>query len=128
MPKYSKALAGRICQRISMGESLNKICKNDDYPHYSTVMDWLCSSSERYNDFKIKYAKARELQADFFVDSMFEMIEEEEDAQFARIKMDALKWQAGKLRPKKYGEKSQTDHVSSDGSMTPTKIIREIID
>lgn len=37
----------------------------------------------------------------------------------ARVRIDARKWKAARLAPKKYGEKSELDMKSSDGSMTP---------
>jgi len=40
----------------------------------------------------------------------------------ARLQVDTAKWIASKLLPKRYGEKSQLDHTSSDGSMKPMVI------
>lgn len=41
------------------------------------------------------------------------------DAQMARVEIDARKWFASKFLPKQYGDKSQIDHSSSDGTMSP---------
>ena len=39
------------------------------------------------------------------------------DPQAARVRIDAYKWRASKLAPKRYGEK--LDLSSSEGTMTP---------
>jgi hypothetical protein len=41
-----------------------------------------------------------------------------ENIQRSRLRIDARKWMAGKLRPKVYGEQQEIDHTSSDGSMS----------
>lgn len=41
-----------------------------------------------------------------------------EHVQRSRLRIDARKWMAGKLRPKVYGEKQQVDHTNSDGSLS----------
>jgi hypothetical protein len=33
------------------------------------------------------------------------------DAQLGRLRMDALKWAASKIAPKKYGEKVEVEHA-----------------
>jgi hypothetical protein len=38
------------------------------------------------------------------------------------LRVDARKWIASKLLPNKYGERTQIDHSSTDGSMKPTVI------
>ena len=63
------------------------------------------------------YAKAKESQADYLVDDILRVIDKPEtyidehglernDIGMIRIKVDAMKWQAMKLKPKKYGDKS----------------------
>lgn len=46
------------------------------------------------------------------------------DVQIARLEIDTRKWLASKLLPKRYGDKSQVDHTSSDGSMTPPSVVQ----
>jgi hypothetical protein len=46
-----------------------------------------------------------------------------ENLQRSRLRVDARKWMAGKLRPRKYGDKVEIDHLSRDKSMTPTQIL-----
>jgi hypothetical protein len=92
-----------ICEAIAEGKSLRTICLADDMPHRSTVLRWLDGDES----FAAKYARAREAQGDV----MDEMILDEaigataETAALARVRIDAFKWRASKLVPKRYGDK-----------------------
>lgn len=108
MPKFSQDLFDTICERIAEGESLNAICTSDDMPNIATVFRWLGNDTELSD----KYARAREAQSDKFVDEIVAIADEAEDPQLARLQIDARKWVAGKMRPKKYGDKID---VTSDG-------------
>lgn len=111
----------RICQRIADGESLRSICSDKDMPDKSTVLKWLSQSPA----FASQYAHARELQADAIFDEVLDIADDGrndwmeangkddegwkqngEAIQRSKLRIDARKWMAGKLRPKKYGEKT----------------------
>ena len=66
---------------------------------------------------------AREQQADLYADEIIKIADDctptHEEIAKARVRIDARKWKAARLAPKKYGEKSELDMKSSDGSMTP---------
>lgn len=70
-------------------------------PSFSTIKAWLAQDSE----FSAQYARAREGQADTLADELVEIADEEPDPQRARVRIDARKWYASKLQPKKYGDK-----------------------
>lgn len=117
---YSAALADIICDRIADGESLRKICNNEEMPNKATVFRWLASHQE----FSDQYAKARESQADTLFDEVLAIADQYDSAQDkievdhinrARLRIDARKWMAGKLRPKKYGDKLELEHGVTDG-------------
>ena len=127
---YSVELADTICERIADGESLRAICSEDDMPNKATVFRWLAND----NKFSDQYAKARETQADSLFDEILTIADERENdvivkedgteltqhdvIQRARLRVDARKWMAGKLRPKVYGEKldidQRTTHEAGD--------------
>ena len=69
------------------------------------------------------HARAREQQADLYADEIIKIADDctptHEEIAKARVRIDARKWKAARLAPKKYGEKSELDMKSSDGSMTP---------
>ena len=92
-----------ICDAIADGKSLRAICEADDMPGRRTVLDWL----EADEDFRAKYARAREAQSDFMDDRILEVADacKPDTAAADRIKSDAYKWRASKLAPKRYGDK-----------------------
>lgn len=107
---YSSELADLICEMIADGKSLRKICEADDMPNKATVFRWLAL----HKVFSDQYAKARESQADTLFDEVLAIADQYDSAadklevdhiNRARLRIDARKWMAGKLRPKKYGEK-----------------------
>lgn len=135
---YSEELADEICERIADGESLRSICRDEDKPSKSTVCRWLTV----HQSFQDQYAKAREAQADAIFDEMLDIADdasndwmERRDAdgeaigwqingdhvQRTRLRLDTRKWMAGKLRPKKYGEKIVNEHSGPDGGPIETK-------
>lgn len=94
-----------ICQQIALGRSLVKICEEPDMPSYWTVMQWRAKEAE----FSQNYARAREDQADFYAEEIIDIADEEKDANLARVRIDARKWKAGKLKPKVYGDRLNLD-------------------
>lgn len=99
-------------------------------PAKSTVMLWLSQRTE----FSDQYARARELQADHLFDEILEISDDatndwmerrqgEETVQVvdhehisrSKLRVDSRKWMAGKLLPKKYGEKQTIEATGKDG-------------
>ena len=118
--KFSQDMAENICEQIANGKSLRAICAEDDMPSATTVFKWLNENQ----DFSEQYARARDRQADYYFEEIVEIADsvEADSAAVAkaRLQVDARKWTLSKLAPKKYGEKTELDVKSSDGSMTPT--------
>lgn len=110
---YSEELSQEICKRLSSGMSLRKICAESDMPNISTVMDWLSKNQT----FSAQYARAREAQAETLADQIVDLVDEEDDPAKARVRMDARKWFASKVAPKKYGDKI-TQEMTGDMSVT----------
>lgn len=118
---YSDAIADAICERLAGGESLVTICKSDDMPNAATVFRWL--SDETNKPFCERYARAREAQADTLAQEILhiantpqegvivttkewgEEIKTADMIEHRRLQVDARKWLASKLAPKKYGDK-----------------------
>ena len=110
---YTVELAEMICREIAAGKSLNRILKAKGMPDYSTVSRWLILHSE----FRNNYARAREDQADTLADEIIDIADDSlrdhtedgevnaENIQRSRLMVDARKWVASKLKPKKYGER-----------------------
>lgn len=122
---YSDKTADKICKLIADGLSLREICVSDELPHRETVRRWLRDNE----DFRGQYARAREDQADAIFDEILEIADDAqndwmerngeenegwqangEHIQRSRLRIDARKWMAGKLRPKVYGDKLDLNH------------------
>lgn len=131
---YRDSLANAICIRLSLGESLNKICQLDKYPKKSTVYRWLLEKE----NFKDKYQRAREMQQENFLDDIIAIADDSsedyttvagkngdfekfdsEHVQRSRLRIDTRKWVMERMAPRKYATKTQVDNISSDGSMSP---------
>ncbi len=90
-------------------------------------MGWLFDG--KHADFSEQYARARDLQADKLFDEALEIADETSDdwirtedgkkildhehVQRSRLRVDTRKWAAGKLAPKRYGDKLQ--HTGDGG-------------
>lgn len=114
---YTEALAETICDRLSCGESLRKICRDPGMPDHVTVIRWLGKNEA----FAIRYARAREIQAHVWVDEMYELASSEPERQMngaldsasvthIRNRVATMQWLAMKLNPKKYGDKVDVNH------------------
>jgi len=103
---YTDEMADRICDAIIEGGALYKICQQEGFPSERSVYQWL----ERNPEFSQKYTRARELQQDREADNIVVIADEAEDANLARLQIDARKWRASKLAPKKYGDRLDLNH------------------
>ena len=123
---YSTLVADAICEELIKGRSLLRICSDPDFPDESTVYRWL----EKHADFREKYAGAREMQADRYAAEIIDLADTPVEAQKVvikadgskeitigdavertRLQVDARKWYASKLAPKKYGERVDVEHA-----------------
>jgi len=117
--KYTKEVGDKLCALITMGKSLNSILgdeeKDSDFPTRATVYAWF----SKHEEFIDNYTRAKEQSAYADDDKIAEVAESvlsgvvKPDA--ARVAIDALKWMAGKKKPKKYGDKIQTEHSGNVG-------------
>lgn len=124
---YTEELALTICDRLSNGESLRSVCRDEAMPHKKTVLRWIRDKE----DFRAQYARAKEESADALVDEMLEIaddgsndlmtiekgdysyeVENKEVTNRSKLRVDTRKWIASKLKPKRYGDKLD---LTSDG-------------
>lgn len=115
--EFNQEIAATICSRIADGESLRKICSDEGMPDKSTVFRWL----ELHATLRDQYTRARETQADTLFEEILIIADDGSNDSYvddegmvktdhdviarSRLRVDARKWMAGKLRPKVYGEK-----------------------
>lgn len=127
---FSQEVADAICERIADGESLRGICQADGMPSRMTVFRWLADPNR--SAFRDQYARAREEQAEFYAESIVEIADEVEvEATYQgeqvkldvsssaiarnRLRVDARKWYASKLSPKKYGDFKAVELTGANG-------------
>jgi hypothetical protein len=137
---YSPEVTAAICDRLAKGESLRKICEDDDQPDKSTVMRWLAS----HDEFRDQYARAREAQADYWAEEIIDISDDgsrdvvvvdgvektnQDVIARSRLRVDTRKWLMARMAPKKYGDKVTTEVSGPDGGeiRQVTRIERVII-
>lgn len=129
--KFNQQTADLICMMLSEGLSLRQILKADTtgaLPAQSTVYEWLL----RYPLFAEQYARAREEQADTNADEILDIADEmppeytDEKGrtsldmtyiQWQKNRIEARKWTAAKLRPKKYGDRMAVEGVEGGAAI-----------
>jgi len=123
---------------ISEGMSLRKILKEDKtglLPAQSTVYEWLL----RHPSFAEQYTRAREEQADTLADEIIDIADEQPEIvavtdkrtgeliehkldgaflQWQKNRIEARKWTAMKLKPKKYGDRVAMEGVEGGAPIT----------
>ena len=99
---YTDEIGAEICRRIADGESLLAIGASRDMPVVQTIYKWL----RKHADFRQDYARAREIQADVKFELAWEIARHAapETERVARLQFDVIRWQVGRLSPKKYAE------------------------
>ena len=117
--KYSAEIVDRICSLIATTtKSMNTICKEVGID-YTTHQKWL----REKEDYSLNYVRAKEDQADLLAEQILEIaddsvqdtktinkfgqeieVENTEWVNRSKIRIDARKWIASKLKPKKYGD------------------------
>lgn len=130
---YTLDLSDLICARLSEGESMRSVCRDDAMPVLTTIFRWLREKPE----FKQQYDIAKEESAESHADQMIDIADNEvsqpvmEDGlpvmvdgkvvmkvdqtaiAHAKLRIDTRKWAASKLKPKKYGDRITTEHTGN---------------
>jgi hypothetical protein len=133
--EFNQEIANKICDTLATSStSLRTMCLPDDMPSVRTVLYWLSEgdkedSKPEFKAFLHQYARAREQQADFLAEEILEIAddgsndlmtivkgdisyeqENKEVTNRSKLRVDARKWIASKLKPKKYGDKLDLNH------------------
>jgi len=123
--KYTKALAERICKRISEGRSLRSVCSDVDVPvTHSVVLGWVLDS----RTFADRYGRASGLRAEARFDELMDIADKMEGAGPAKVnglkaKADVLKWVLSKMLPHRFSDKMQ---VEQSGEQKLEIVVRHV--
>ena len=128
--KYSAKFGDKILAKVSAGKSIMQICKVSPNPTRETFYKWLRENK----DFADNYERAIVSRADLLAEQIIEIADDIENdfaenktedgktyaannARIARAKLqiDARKWAAARMSPKKYGNniKAELDNNHS---------------
>jgi hypothetical protein len=110
---FTQELADEICDRLATGETLRTIIRDSHMPDRVTIYRWL----DAHEDFRNQYTPARSQQADHYFEQIIDESFSSHDAQIGRLRVDALKWVASKMQPKKYGDKLEIE-TKGDSAVT----------
>lgn len=120
---YSQSIADAICDRITGGESLRSVCRDEDMPDKSTVLRWL--GRDEYQGFRDQYARACELRSEHWGDEILNIADDDTtDVQRAKLRVDTRKWLMSKMAPKKYGDRVSAEITGKDGGPVQVQVIR----
>lgn len=116
---YDADTARVICERLSKGETLRAICRDEHMPPPSTVRLW--ALDDQGPGFAAQYAQARDLGLDAMADELLDISDDASgdeadtpdgsrrmDSEFAarsKLRVDTRKWFLSKLAPKRYGDR-----------------------
>lgn len=133
---YTQELADRMCEQLAEGKSMRTVCEAEDMPAKRTVFNWLRTNEEFLHQYERAKVEAADYLAEEiieiaddgrndFITELAESITEKpasewteddirvlaikhapEQVQRSRLRVDARKWIASKLKPKKYGDKT----------------------
>ena len=139
---YTPELGEDICTALAEGHSLRKICKQDDMPCLSTVINWIRlghEGDEKYTAFLAQYLRARELQAELIQDEILDIADDgsndtvkdkdgnervnKEWVQRSKLRVDARFRMLERMRPKT--QKHIVEHQGKDGGPIESKDVTD---
>lgn len=135
--KFTEALAQEIADRLSKGEPLAQICRDEHMPHPSTVREWQNTSEA----FSLAIARAREDGFDAIALECLEIADEtSKDTKLvgdgeqevcnaewisrSKLRVETRLKLLAKWDPKRYGEKVQ--HVGGADGDAPIKLNMDV--
>jgi hypothetical protein len=121
----ARAVLDVICAGISLGKSTRAMCIETGISQRS-LWNWLASSEELME----QYLRAKELGVDAYAEEIIEISDDRsqdlhvdekgrevtnrEAIARTQLRIDARKWYASRLAPKKYGDKALDPQTGSD--------------
>ena len=123
---FTQEIADEICERLSKGEPLAQICRDERMPAVRTVSLW----KETQDGFAANFVRAREDGFDALAAQCLDIADETgkdtiatEDGERpntewisrSKLRVETRLRLLAKWDPKRYGEKLQTEHTGSGG-------------
>lgn len=129
--KFTEALITEICDRLSKGEPLAQICRDEGMPHPSTVRDWMAErpsvslaiTRAREDGFDAIAAEALSIaddgRRDYVPDEDGREAVDHDHIQRSKLRVDTRLKLLAKWDPKRYGERIQQEtnlHITKSAS------------
>lgn len=127
---FTPEVGAEICSRMTEGETLRQICRDERMPAKSNVMRWLYMAGEpnavpELVRFRDQYATARQELLEHWADEIIEISDDgsndwmeretkrgtivrvfdHEHASRSKLRVDTRRWLMSKLGARKYGQK-----------------------
>jgi hypothetical protein len=129
MPKqttYTQKIGDAICERLSVGETLRAICRDDAMPAWRTVYDWISADKE----FAARIAQARELGFDAIAEGTIDIADDGLNDTYrdeqgnvrtdqdviarSKLRIETRLKLLAKWSPKRYGDKQSVELTGAD--------------
>jgi hypothetical protein len=125
---FTEQIGDEICQRLSQGQTLTSICRDEHLPPLDTIIGWVMADSGAAFDagFQRKYARAREVQLEHMAEEVQDISDDarndymdrvvgkdgetvrvldNEHVQRSRLRVDTRKWLLSHRAPARYGDR-----------------------
>jgi hypothetical protein len=135
---YSQEIGEEILRRMADGETLSEICRDKHMPNRSTVASWSMHGVAGWvggADFPNKFARARDLQLDFFCDELIRISRDSGDdfierkrrdgttetafnrehVERSKLRIQTLQWVMGRRAPHLFGDVSKIELTGKAG-------------
>jgi hypothetical protein len=136
--KYTREIADEICERISNGETLKGICRDEHMPPNQTVINWALDDRDGFSG---RYAQAREVQVWGYFDDIVDIAEDgsndwmeresengniqivlnSEHVQRSRLRVDTRKWIMSKILWRTFGDRKSIEPPAPEMKITTPK-------
>lgn len=117
--KRSPQVEDEICRRLSEGETLRAICRDEGMPPWRSVYDWIAQDE----GFAARFARAREVGADAIAEETLDILDEPPERTNTehgdKVDSGYVAWQKNRAEqrlkllakwfPKRYGDRQEID-------------------
>lgn len=135
---FTPEIADEICDRLSEGEPLRQICRDERMPAWRTVYAWKAANA----DFDARIAGAREAGFDAIAHECLEIADEtafdtvstengdranSEWISRSKLRVETRLKLLAKWDPKRYGDRITQEHTGADGGPVQIEKIERVI-
>lgn len=127
--KRTKAVEQAILDGLAEGKALRDVCASiPNGPSPVTVRAWVAADAE----FQAAYTRAREYGADYHAEDIVTIADDAKDGttdeiNAARLRIDARKWYAAKVAPRRYGDRAAVELSGPAGGPVQVESLVDLV-